>query len=134
MKTINPFAVSTETKKRYATITEAGDTTKIYLNKHEVDAVDLARKAREPFVYLQGNEYPTNKVRLHDIKPEDRASGALKWIQEALHGSMVVEGKKVVVWRCEVYQGPVNEARLLETFLAYYHPVSGNRIPLKQLS
>jgi len=134
MKTINPFAVSTQKRNRYATITEAGDTEKIYLNEHEENAIHLARKAKEPFVYLQGNEYPTNKVRLHDIKTEDRAPGVLRWTQEGLHGSSIVDGKKVVVWRCEQYEGSVENPKLIGTFLAYYHPESGERIPLKQSS
>lgn len=118
----NPFAVSTDPKRQYATISEDGQQSKIYLTKAEEESIYMARKAKEPFVYLQGHEYPTNRIRLHVITDQERAPNHLRWTEEGPQGSQFIAGETRTIWIFKVYEGiPTTAQRLVDTYLGYYN-------------
>ena len=118
----NPFAISSEAKRQYATIAEDGHQSKIYLTKAEEDSIYMARKAKEPFVYLQGHEYPTNRIRLHAITDLDRVPNNLRWVEDGAHGVQFVDGQERRIWIFRAFEGiPTTAQRLVETYLGYFN-------------
>lgn len=113
--------LSTDLKTMKASVSESGKTQTFFLSKREVDNIYEARKERQPFVYLQGDEYPTNRVRLHKIKPEDRTAGVLRWTQDGLAGRRIeVEGKQYCVWKFTVWDRVNNEDKEVDSYEGYY--------------
>ena len=132
----NPYAPSTQVRKKYAEIQDGKEYKKIYITKAEEDMIFEARKMKETWVLIRGREYQVRNVRMGKVTDEDLTrmasehKGPIEWTEHGPYGNKMINKKREIVWKFIRYRNP-EAPKKIEEFLGYFHEESGQVIRIK---